>query len=117
MTRQLMTLAGGRVVLALEGGYDLPAICDSSEVCAQVLLGDEGPPLSEQALKSVPNDKALECLHRAIEIQSEYWTSVRALGPLVDCSAVESTQLLQREKDEADTVSAMALLSVRQNAR
>ena len=48
---------------------------------------------------------------------AEYWTSVRALGPLVDCSAVESTQLLQREKDEADTVSAMALLSVRQNAR
>ena len=25
-----MTLAGGRVVLALEGGHDLTAICDAS---------------------------------------------------------------------------------------
>ena len=72
MTRQLMTLAGGRVVLALEGGYDLPAICDSSEVCSQVLLGDEGPQLSERAMKSVPNDKAIECLQHAIKIQCEF---------------------------------------------
>ncbi|XP_022087255.1 histone deacetylase 4-like isoform X3 [Acanthaster planci] len=117
MTKQLMTLAGGRVVLALEGGYDLPAICDSSEVCAQVLLGDEGPQLSERAMTSIPNEKAVECLQRAIQVQSEYWTSVRAMGPLVTCSAQESNQLLQREKDEAETVTAMALLSVRQKAR
>ncbi|XP_038044439.1 histone deacetylase 4-like isoform X3 [Patiria miniata] len=117
MTRQLMTLAGGRVVLALEGGYDLPAICDSSEVCSQVLLGEEGPQLSERAMKSLPNDKAVECLQRVIQTQSEYWTSVRAMGPLVTCSAQESNQLLQREKDEAETVTAMALLSVRQKAR
>lgn len=41
LTRQLMTLAGGRVVLALEGGHDLTAICDASEACVAALLGQE----------------------------------------------------------------------------
>lgn len=39
LTRQLMSLAGGRVVLALEGGHDLTAICDASEACVSTLLG------------------------------------------------------------------------------
>lgn len=41
LTRQLMTLAGGRVALALEGGHDLTAICDASEACINALLGNE----------------------------------------------------------------------------
>lgn len=41
LTKQLMKLAGGRVVLALEGGHDLTAICDASESCVAALLGDE----------------------------------------------------------------------------
>lgn len=39
LTRQLMSLAGGRLVLALEGGHDLTAICDASEACVSSLLG------------------------------------------------------------------------------
>uniref|UniRef100_A0A8C3JEZ2 Histone deacetylase n=1 Tax=Calidris pygmaea TaxID=425635 RepID=A0A8C3JEZ2_9CHAR len=47
LTKQLMMLAGGRVVLALEGGHDLTAICDASEACVSALLGLEvrGSPL------------------------------------------------------------------------
>ncbi|GAA6074332.1 histone deacetylase 5 [Tachysurus ichikawai] len=41
LTKQLMKLAGGRVVLVLEGGHDLTAICDASESCVAALLGDE----------------------------------------------------------------------------
>uniref|UniRef100_A0A674GY21 Histone deacetylase n=1 Tax=Taeniopygia guttata TaxID=59729 RepID=A0A674GY21_TAEGU len=41
LTKQLMMLAGGRVVLALEGGHDLTAICDASEACVSALLGLE----------------------------------------------------------------------------
>lgn len=36
-----MTLANGRMVLALEGGHDLTAICDASEACLNALLGNE----------------------------------------------------------------------------
>lgn len=40
LTQLLMGLAGGRIVMALEGGHDLTAICDASEACVSVLLGD-----------------------------------------------------------------------------
>lgn len=41
LTAQLMSLAGGRVVMALEGGHDLTAICDASEACVSALIGME----------------------------------------------------------------------------
>jgi histone deacetylase 6 len=43
MTGRLLELAGGRVVLALEGGYELDAISASAEACLRVLLGDLAP--------------------------------------------------------------------------
>lgn len=36
MTRQLLNFANGRVVLALEGGYDLASISDAAEQCVKV---------------------------------------------------------------------------------
>lgn len=48
LTRQLMSLAGGRVVLVLEGGHDLTAICDASEACVSTLLGMQ---VSQELLK------------------------------------------------------------------
>ena len=41
MTKQMMLLANGKVGMALEGGYDLQAICDSTEMCLRALLGEE----------------------------------------------------------------------------
>lgn len=49
LTQLLMGLAGGRVVMALEGGHDLTAICDASEACVSALLGD---PVGESCLSS-----------------------------------------------------------------
>lgn len=36
MTKQLMNYANGKVVLALEGGYDLASISDAAEQCVRV---------------------------------------------------------------------------------
>ncbi|CAI9580201.1 unnamed protein product [Staurois parvus] len=77
MTRQLMSLAGGRVVLALEGGHDLTAICDASEACVSALLGNELDPLPEETLRQRPNPNAVRSLETVIQVQSKYWTSVR----------------------------------------
>ena len=41
MTREVMSLADGKVVLALEGGYDIQSISDSAELSVRALLGDE----------------------------------------------------------------------------
>uniref|UniRef100_A0A8C3CCH1 histone deacetylase n=1 Tax=Cairina moschata TaxID=8855 RepID=A0A8C3CCH1_CAIMO len=71
LTKQLMTLAGGRVVLALEGGHDLTAICDASEACVSALLGLELEPLDPSLLQQKPNVNAVATLEKVIEIQSE----------------------------------------------
>uniref|UniRef100_A0A671W254 histone deacetylase n=1 Tax=Sparus aurata TaxID=8175 RepID=A0A671W254_SPAAU len=56
LTRQLMSLAGGRVVLALEGGHDLTAICDASEACVSALLGNEADFVSPDWLTHIKGD-------------------------------------------------------------
>lgn len=101
LTAQLMSLAGGRVVMALEGGHDLTAICDASEACVSALLGLEvrtvrgqhsrkgkmdefliarlsksslflqPAPIENSVLQQRPNDNALSTLERVIAIQSE----------------------------------------------
>lgn len=40
------------MVLSLEGGYDLPAICDSAQACVSALLGDEVDDLSSVSAAS-----------------------------------------------------------------
>nr|XP_044991660.1 histone deacetylase 9 isoform X7 [Jaculus jaculus] len=69
LTKQLMTLADGRVTLALEGGHDLTAICDASEACINALLGNELEPLAEDILHQTPNVNAVTSLQKIIEIQ------------------------------------------------
>ncbi|KAI1884148.1 hypothetical protein AGOR_G00223460 [Albula goreensis] len=109
LTQQLMSLAGGRVVLALEGGHDLTAICDASESCVSALLGDELDPLPEAVLKQKPCPKAVASLERVIEIQSKHWSCLERLAPTVGQSLMEAQH---RDKEEADTVTAMASLTV-----
>ena len=53
-TQALLRLAGGRVVLALEGGYNLVAIAESYAASVATLLGDAPPPIPES---KTPNDE------------------------------------------------------------
>jgi histone deacetylase 4/5 len=69
MTHQLMQLAGGKVVLSLEGGYDLPAICDAAQECVRALLGDEPSPLLAEELRRPPCQNAVDTLQKTIAIQ------------------------------------------------
>uniref|UniRef100_A0AAY4EEU3 histone deacetylase n=1 Tax=Denticeps clupeoides TaxID=299321 RepID=A0AAY4EEU3_9TELE len=71
LTRKLMELAGGRLILALEGGHDLTAICDASEVCVSTLLGKELEPLSQEVLQQRPCANAVCSLRRVIQVQSK----------------------------------------------
>lgn len=58
-----------KVVLALEGGYDLPAICDSAAECVKVLLGDEPSPIAQDELLRPPCQNAIDTLQKTIAIQ------------------------------------------------
>ncbi|KAM8810656.1 histone deacetylase 9 isoform 3-T3 [Eudromia elegans] len=109
LIKQLLKLADGHVVLALEGGHDLTAICDASEACINALLGNELEPLPEDIVHQIPNTNAIASLKKTTEIQSKYWKSVEPYFVPVDCALAETQK---QEREETETVSAMASLSV-----
>ncbi|XP_075862230.1 histone deacetylase 4 isoform X4 [Microcebus murinus] len=109
LTKQLMALAGGRVVLALEGGHDLTAICDASEACVSALLGNELDPLPDKVLQQRPNANAVRSMEKVVEIHSKYWRCLQRTPSTVGHSLVEAQKC---ENEEAETVTAMASLSV-----
>ncbi|XP_030402070.1 histone deacetylase 7 isoform X7 [Gopherus evgoodei] len=109
MTRQLMSLAGGAVVLALEGGHDLTAICDASEACVSALLGNELDPLPEESMRQKPNPNAVRSLEAVIRVQSKYWGAVQRFASKVSCSFLEAQH---HDPEEVETVTALASLSV-----
>lgn len=109
MTRELMSLADGRLVLALEGGYDLPSICDATELCIKALLGDELPPVKEEELCRAPCKPGQETLEETIKIQAKHWPCVQKYLGTIHYSLMEAQK---REMEEADTVTALASLSM-----
>nr|XP_040046219.1 histone deacetylase 5 isoform X1 [Gasterosteus aculeatus aculeatus] len=113
LTQLLMGLAGGRVIMALEGGHDLTAICDASEACVAALLG-EPCDSGFQWPQEKPCPKAWASLERVIEIQDKHWSCLQSLSQTSGHSLSDDPVGArgQSEKDEAETVSAMASLSV-----
>lgn len=63
MTSRLLSLSDGRVVLALEGGYNLDAISLSAAACLRVLLGEEAP----AAALDAPRPTALRVLDTVLK--------------------------------------------------
>jgi histone deacetylase 6 len=69
MTARLLEIAGGKVVLALEGGYNLDAIAAAAAAATRVLLG-ENPPARDCG---PPNRVAERVLGEAVEIHRPFW--------------------------------------------
>uniref|UniRef100_A0A8B9RJ42 Histone deacetylase domain-containing protein n=1 Tax=Astyanax mexicanus TaxID=7994 RepID=A0A8B9RJ42_ASTMX len=79
LTQRLMDLAKDRVVLVLEGGHDIMAICDASEACVKALLKYKFVAPSEDVLKKRPCAKAVQCLQKVLRIQSEWRCAARGV--------------------------------------
>lgn len=69
MTHMLMGLAGGKVAVCLEGGYDLDALQNSATAVAKTLMGE--PPPKIEVYK--PHYKADEVINRVLEAHAPYW--------------------------------------------
>ncbi|XP_051035515.1 histone deacetylase 6 isoform X2 [Phodopus roborovskii] len=76
LTHLLMGLANGRVILILEGGYNLASISESMAACTHSLLGDPPPPL---ALLRPPQPGALASITETIQVHRRYWRSLRLM--------------------------------------
>uniref|UniRef100_T2MF04 histone deacetylase n=1 Tax=Hydra vulgaris TaxID=6087 RepID=T2MF04_HYDVU len=108
MTKELMQFANGKVVLVLEGGYILQTLCDASESCIRALLGCSTNELSEKVLKGKPNDNAIKCLEKVVELQGRYWPGIKHVASNINSHFYG----IKTEKEDVDAVSALASLSM-----
>jgi len=72
MTHMLSGLAGGKVVVALEGGYNLDSISKSALAVARVLTGEAPPELPPL----VASEYGTETVWMVASQQSKYWKNV-----------------------------------------
>ena len=77
MTHALASLAGGKLVVALEGGYNLRSISTSSAAVMSTLLGDAPPPLARRAARP----EALADIERSVRKLKPFWASLRPPVP------------------------------------
>ncbi|KAF9273354.1 Histone deacetylase hda1 [Mortierella alpina] len=97
MTHMLKSLAGGKIILALEGGYNLDSIAVSGLACAKALLNDPIEPLGRIS----PNALCVQTIHEVIEVQSRYWKSL----PQLYIEPVEERAQDDRNIEMAEMVS------------
>ncbi|XP_023329584.1 histone deacetylase 4-like [Eurytemora carolleeae] len=109
LTHHLMSLAGGRVQLVLEGGYHTTVLADGVEQCTRALLGEEIEKISFVELGRRPNKNAVDALQKTQAIQSQYWPILTRYGSSVLLSHLETWE---KEREEVETLSAMAYLSM-----
>lgn len=85
MTYMLMSLANGRVVVALEGGYNVEALAKSALSVTRTLLGD---PVPSHATLPSANVQAVDTLRLVKRDVSPHWKSVES-SPLDSNPAIE----------------------------
>ena len=74
MVKYLQNLANGKVIIALEGGYNTNSISLSFALCAKALLGDPLPsPTFEKSVKS----SAIQSIRDVIEVHQKFWSCLR----------------------------------------
>uniref|UniRef100_A0AAY4E953 Histone deacetylase domain-containing protein n=1 Tax=Denticeps clupeoides TaxID=299321 RepID=A0AAY4E953_9TELE len=77
LTHMLKGLAQGRLVMALEGGYNLDSTAKGACACLKSLLGDSCPPLHFDV---APCESALQSISDAISALYPYWSCLHTLG-------------------------------------
>lgn len=69
--------AGGRLVMVLEGGYNVQSIADCVEQCVRVLLGDPVP----RCFGGSPSAEAVSTIRKVGAAFSPFWQSLSLFAP------------------------------------
>ncbi|POY71533.1 hypothetical protein BMF94_5454 [Rhodotorula taiwanensis] len=73
MTHMLSALAGGKLLLALEGGYNVNSIAESAYACVKVIVGDELPAMPSLGSASLAATNTVADVKR---FQAQHWKSM-----------------------------------------
>ncbi|XP_017293313.1 polyamine deacetylase HDAC10 [Kryptolebias marmoratus] len=98
LTHLLMNLAGGKLCVVLEGGYNLTSLAQSVCQTVQTLLGD---PLPRLANLSGPCRSALESLQCVRSAHRQYWSCLKHAASLPPADI--STKRIKLAEEEAKT--------------
>ncbi|XP_054631717.1 polyamine deacetylase HDAC10 isoform X2 [Dunckerocampus dactyliophorus] len=103
LTHLLMNLAGGKLCVVLEGGYNLTSLSQSVCLTVQTLLGDPAP---QPANLPGPCKSALESIHSVRSAHRKYWSCLKhaAEKPPADVST-KRTKLEEKLEGGEATVS------------
>lgn len=74
-THWLSSLANGKIILCLEGGYNVNSISHAMTMCTKALLGDPLPMLNTTG--KPPNASCIETIQNVWSVQQKYWKSLK----------------------------------------
>ena len=98
LLHQLLGLAGGKVVVALEGGYSLKTISRAATSCAKTLLGIPPPPLKGRDA-FVPKASAIRAINKTIRALAPHWEALQTDPMHFKDPMFRATNLLGNNKD------------------
>lgn len=94
-THWLSSLAAGRLILCLEGGYNVNSVAYAMTMCTKALLGDPIPKL--QNTQKV-NASSVETIQNVLSVQKKYWKSLQFNQKLPNFDISDSLQMNELSK-------------------
>ncbi|XP_037936783.1 histone deacetylase 6 isoform X2 [Teleopsis dalmanni] len=95
-THWLSALANGRLIICLEGGYNVNSISYAMTMCTKSLLGDPIPPVQFNGNITRPPTVAylncVETLQNCINVQKRYWKCLQFNKKLPQCSGENNNE-------------------------
>lgn len=86
MTRELMSLCEERVVLVLEGGYELAPLSLCASQCLKALLHLPMDEISSGEMNKLPCQQAIHALQTTFSYQAPYWPCLHTCMPSISLS-------------------------------
>ena len=86
MLWQLMPVTGGKVVVLMEGGYNLKALAASTDACVEALLGKVPPPLDA----GPPSAACAAAIREMLRVHAGGWKSLHSAALSLDKTALSA---------------------------
>ncbi|KXJ09926.1 polyamine deacetylase HDAC10 [Exaiptasia diaphana] len=100
LTNMLMGLAGGKVVVILEGGYNLTSVEESMCSCTSTLLGDPCPRLDGN---QVPCKSAMESIRDVVNSHKPFWKALEFVNIVIPVEDDKTHDCTSGKKENENT--------------